>query len=455
MMHKRFLLLAAAVAASGFTLAPALAQAPMGSVPAAAVPAPESLVPINMVVGEVRSIPVVGVTRVALGNGKVLTSTVLVGEVLLLAEAAGNTSLFLWSRGGGVLRYHVHVSAVDTRDSVAKLTEVLTGIPGVKVQAIGDQVVLSGTASRVDLPRVQLAAGTFPRTLNLVREEDVSMKKMVYLKLQIMEFKKNALQNLGVDWTSSSPIAGPAAALTFDAIGNNQFRFQPQTVDPTFTVGQGAARPLSTASQAARAYLGIATTMASRINLAVTNGDAWTLAAPEISTRSGGEAKFLAGGQVPLPTVSAIGQSNVTFKDFGIRLLIKPVADDHDNISATVQTELSAIDPSITVQGIPGFTTRVTDSEVNMKNGQTLVISGLLSETANNNINKLPFLGDLPVLGNLFKSTNFQAGRTDLVIFVTPMVTDPAAALNRQRLDKAKDLRDRFENFLGDRGIVD
>ncbi|MBV8031885.1 MAG: hypothetical protein JO035_10300 [Betaproteobacteria bacterium] len=268
-----------------------------------------------------------------------------------------------------------------------------------------------------------------------------------------MEFKKNALENIGIDWTTN--IAGPAAALTFDAFSNRQFRFTPQTQDPTFTPGQGAVTPLATANQPARAYLGIATTITSRINLAISNGDAWTLASPELSTRSGGEAKFLAGGQVPLPTVSALGQSNVTFKDFGIRLLIKPVADEQDNIMAVVQTELSAIDPTVTVQGIPGFTTRVTDSEVNLKSGQTMVLSGLLSQNVSNQINKFPFLGDLPILGALFRSTNFTSGRTDLVIFVTPTVTDPSSAQNRQRLDKAKDLRDRFENFLGNKGIVD
>ncbi len=453
-MHTRSRLLAAALAAGGLALAPALAQGPMTPVSApAAVPSPESLVPVSMVVGEVRSIPVSGVTRVAVGNGKIITSSVIAGEVLLLAEQPGSTSLFLWPRSGGVLRYHVQVSSIDVKDSVTRLKDVLKSIPGVKIDAVGDQVILTGSASKEDLKRVQLAAGTFPRTLNLVREEDVSMKKMVYLKLQIMEFKKNALENIGIDWATN--IVGPAAALTFDAFSNNQFRFAPATQDPTFTQGQGATRPLSTANQSTRAYLGIATTIASRINLAITNGDAWTLAAPELSTRSGGEAKFLAGGQVPLPTVSSLGQSNVTFKDYGIRMLIKPVTDDQDNIVATVQTELSAIDPSVTVQGIPGFTTRVTDSEVNLKSGQTLVVSGLLAQNANNSVNKFPFLGDLPVLGNLFKSTNFQAGRTDLVIFVTPTVTDPAAAQNRQRLDKAKDLRDRFENFLGDKGIVD
>jgi pilus assembly protein CpaC len=393
------------------------------------------------------------VVRVALGNGKTLTTTVLDNEVLLLAEAPGDTSLFLYPRNGPVLRYRIRVGQIDTFDAANRLREMLKSMPTVKVDSIGDQVVLTGSASKDDLKRVQIATAAVPRALNLVKEEDITMKKMVYLKLQIMEFKKNALENLGVDWTTN--IAGPAGAFTADLINNSKYRFAPQTQDPTFTVGQGAVSPLGIKSNATRGYLGIATVIASRINLAITNGDAWTLAAPELSTRSGGEAKFLAGGQVPLPTVSATGQSNVTFKDYGIRLLIKPVADEQDNIVATIQTELSAIDPSVTVQGIPGFTTRVTDSEVNLKSGQTLVISGVLSQNSNNSINKLPLLGDLPVLGNLFKSTNFQAGRTDLVIFVTPTITDPGSTQNQQRLDKSRDLRDRFEHAVGGKGIVD
>jgi pilus assembly protein CpaC len=446
--------LAAALSASGPAGAQSAANdvSPASSVPMA-LPLREALAPVNMFVGEVRSIPVRNVVRVALGNGKTLTTTVLDNEVLLLAEAPGDTSLFLYPRNGPVLRYRIRVGQIDTFDAANRLREMLKSMPTVKVDSIGDQVVLTGSASKDDLKRVQIATAAVPRALNLVKEEDITMKKMVYLKLQIMEFKKNALENLGVDWTTN--IAGPAGAFTADLINNSKYRYAPQTQDPTFTLGQGLVSPLGIKSNATRGYLGIATVIASRINLAITNGDAWTLAAPELSTRSGGEAKFLAGGQVPLPTVSATGQSNVTFKDYGIRLLIKPVADEQDNIVATIQTELSAIDPSVTVQGIPGFTTRVTDSEVNLKSGQTLVISGVLSQNSNNSINKLPLLGDLPVLGNLFKSTNFQAGRTDLVIFVTPTITDPGSTQNQQRLDKSRDLRDRFEHAVGGKGIVD
>lgn len=408
---------------------------------------------ITMYVGEVKTLAIQEVTRVAVGNGKLMSSTVLDSEILLLAEAPGDTSLFLWLKDGSVLRYKVNITGVDTDSTLVQIRAILKDIPGIKIDRVGENLVLSGTTSRGNLSRVEIASKSFPRTVNLVREEDVTLKKMVYMKVQIMEFKKNALENLGVDWQNN--IAGPAGALTADIINNRQFRFAPQTQDPTFTLGQGAAQALNIPSQAGRAYLGIATVITSRLNLAVQNGDAWILASPELSTRSGGEAKFLAGGQIPLPTVSATGQSSVTFKDYGIKLTLKPVTDDLNNIMAVVQTELSAIDPTITVGGIPGFTTRQSDSEINVKSGQTLVISGLVDQEMSNQINKFPFLGDVPVLGTLFKSTNFRNRRTDLVIFVTPTITDPTSTINQQRVEKGKDLRERFENFLGKKGIVD
>ena len=226
-------------------------------------------------------------------------------------------------------------------------------------------------------------------------------------------------------------------------------------LDPPFAPGPGANRPLSIRSQPWRLYLGLASTLTSVINLAVSNGDAGMLAAPELATRSGGEAKFLAGGQIPLPVTNATGQVSVTFKDYGIKLNITPIVDENDVIQAKLETEVSAIDPSVSVQGIPGFTTRSTSSDINLKSGQTVVLSGLVNENMSKAVDKFPFLGDVPVMGALFRSTNFTAGRSDLVVFVTPMVVDPSSTANQQRLDKAKAMRERFQDALTDQGLVD
>jgi pilus assembly protein CpaC len=442
---------AAAPARQSVITVPDNAQA----MPAVQVPATASPISnVTMFLGEVKTLPAQDTVRVAVGNGKVINTTLLeTGEILVLGESVGDTSLFIWSRTGKVQRYRVRVTPYDTDENFGYLAAMVKDIPGVQLMRSGETMVVTGSTSKVNMNRLAAMIAPFRQVVNAVREEDVTMKKMVYLKVQILEMRKNALENLGVDWQTN--IAGPAAALTADVLGNRQFRYAPNTADPTFTVGTGANQALSISAQPWRAYLGLATSISSRINLAVTNGDAWVLAAPELSTRSGGESKFLAGGQVPLPTVSATGQSSVMFKDYGIKLNFKPVADDQGNISAGIETEVSSIDASVQVSGIPGFLTRQTNSEINVRAGQTIVISGLVNQELSNSINKMPILGDVPVLGQLFRSTNFRSGRSDLVVFVTPFVHDPSSTLNQERVEKAKDMRERFENFVGRRGIVE
>lgn len=408
---------------------------------------------ISLFVGEAHTLPASGVTRVAVGNGKLITANVLdKNEVLLLGEQAGDTSLFLWS-GSKVRKYRVTVNVSDTSVVVRNVRALLGEMPGVKIDTVGDQVVLSGATSKINLSRIDTVVAAYKQVINLVRQEEVTMQKMVYIKVQFMEFKRSALENLGIQWATA--MNGPAAALTADVISNSQFRYAPSQANPSFTVGAGANRPLSISSQPWRLYLGLASTLTSVINLAVSNGDAGMLAAPELATRSGGEAKFLAGGQIPLPVTSSTGQVSVTFKDYGIKLNISPVVDENDVIQAKLETEVSAIDPSVSVQGIPGFTTRSTSSDINLKSGQTVVLSGLVNENMSKAIDKFPMLGDVPVMGSLFRSTNFNAGRSDLVVFVTPMVVDPSSTANQQRLDKGKAMRERFENALTDQGLVD
>jgi pilus assembly protein CpaC len=175
-----------------------------------------------------------------------------------------------------------------------------------------------------------------------------------------------------------------------------------------------------------------------------------------LSTRSGGEAKFLAGGQIPLITpATAFAPATITYKDYGIKLSIQPVADDKGNVTTIIKTEVSSIDTSVAVQGNPGFLTRATDSEVNVQAGQTIVISGLVNSELAKDVTRVPGLSNIPILGALFRSTNFRNNRTDLVIFVTPTVVDPTSTLNRERLDKAQDMQDKFQRQLGPKGIVD
>lgn len=421
---------------------------------------------ITMYQGEVRTLPISKVQRVAVGNGRLLTTNVLDKELLLLAEAFGDTSLFVWLKDGTLKKFNVRIAPADVGETVAQVGRILKAVPGMKIERIGNHAVITGSTSKANLALISNLVGKFPQVLNMAREEDVTLRKMVYLKVQLIEFRRSAFENLGIQWQQS--ITGPTGGFAFDAITSSGFNARqsdpglagavPGRIAPGALPGTAAALlpGLPPRVSPPLGYLGIATSITSRINLAVTNGDAYILATPELSTRSGGEAKFLAGGQVPIVVpASGLNAASVTYKDYGIKLSIKPVADADSNIVATIQTEVSSIDPATAVQGNPGFLTRQTDSEINVKTGQTIVMSGLVNSDLSNQVDKLPWLGDIPVLGALFRSTSFRNNRSDLVVFVTPQVFDPGTTLNRERVEKGKDLRERYEGFIGKKGIVD
>lgn len=397
---------------------------------------------LYMFVGEVLTLPAEDITRVAVGNGGKITTKVLEdGKLMLLGEAPGDTSLMVWSRGELIINVVVRVGSNETAYAQRHVSNLLGDIPGIQVNTLGTHVVISGQASAGDLARIAAAAKLFPQVTNLATEAEVSMKKMIYMKVQIVEMKRSLTERLGIQWNSSTsgPVAGLQGNLGAE-YGNTQ-------------AGLSGLLPLP--NQGLRAYLGIATALQSTLNLAKNNGDAYMLAEPELSARSGGKAEFLAGGQIPLPSTSTTGAASVEFKDYGIKLSIQPTADMRGNIRAQITTEISSVDASVAVNNIPGFLTRSTQSEVNMRAGQTLVMSGLVNVDMTTDTSRVPGISEVPVLGRLFRSDGFKSGRTDLVILVTPSVVDPASTINRERVEKLLDIRRRFERQLIEHEIVD
>lgn len=313
---------------------------------------------VDLFAGQVRVLGQVSVTRVAVGNGGVVRAEVLdSGELLVIGQNVGSTSLRLWHTDGAQSDYNIRVSETD--------------------------------------PETR-----FP------------IERMVRMQVKMVEFRKSALGKLGIDWGDG--IAGPTFATAGDVIGNNLFR---PSVDGFENLPNSVA-PFST-------YFGIASNITSRINFLATNGDAVTLAEPVLSCANGGVASFLAGGEVPYPSVGANGETKIAFKDYGIKLNVSPEIDANGNIRAKVETEISQIDAALSIQGTPGLLTRRAQTQVNVQSGETIVISGLLSSESSSDIDKLPGLGNVPILGRLFKSENIRNSVSELVIFVTPQVIEP------------------------------
>lgn len=345
---------------------------------------------VDLYAGEVRVLPIHPVAKVALGNAKIVSTTILPNDqLLLLADAPGSTMLHIWLKDGREMQLAVRVAENDAARILADIRALIQPLTGLSAREVGGQVFVEGEVDPKVKPRVVAIVKSFPKVVDLTLESDMTMKKMVYLDVRIMEFKKNALERIGVEWDESA--TGP-------------------TVGPRI----GRFKAL--------------TDFGSRINLMVADGDAVVLASPHLSTRSGGEATFLAGGQIPIPTTNTTGQSNVIFKDYGIKLSFKPVTDADNNVLIKVETEVSTMDNATVVQGIPGFLTRRTSAEVNVRDGEPMALSGLIDSNISNNVNKIPLLGDIPVLGQLFRSTEFRNDRTEMIVFVEPRVVD----VNRQ-----------------------
>ncbi|WP_167285365.1 type II and III secretion system protein family protein [Marilutibacter alkalisoli] len=385
-------------------------------------------------------------SRVAVGNGDLIEVTTIDKRQLVViagADKGGFTTLHLWYEDGDQRSINVNVSPVDTSSTSLVVRELLALEPNSKarVQDVGSSVVITGELTALEAERVGTIAKLYPNVVDLSTPDLVAMQPMVLMDVRIMEFKRDALRDLGIRWQES--IDGPAGGAIKD-FSSSFFRILPDKSSFLDIVDDLPARinPMAT-------YFGIATSITSRINLLTETGNAYELASPQLSARSGGSAKFLAGGEVPILKPGAFGTTTVEFKEYGIKLDIEPFVNGNDEISTAVSTEVSKIDPSVTVQGVPGFLTRKTDTELNVRSGETIVISGLVDITGSKGFGGIPGLANIPILGRLFRSDEFRAGRTDLVIFVTPRIIHPDHPANIDAIQKSDRMLEDFKQTIG------
>lgn len=395
---------------------------------------------LELYVGQAKVLDEPRIKRMAIGNGKVVAATVLDDrQILLLAEAVGQSTIYLWDKSGSQKEYVISVVSADLSRLLAEIQSLLPD--GVIARLVGDKIVLEGTnLSDENATRVREITKRYPQVVNLLSQHE--LERMVMMDIKIVEINKKALQDIGINWNKS--FNGPMLGVVGDAAANRVYRSTPGNtpgqVDGNFPDATGAsAFPAKVWPFAG--FFGIATSIGSLINLLETQGDAYILASPKLSCRSGGLAKFSAGGEIPIPVVSAMGQSSVTFKPYGILFDIKPVASDSGLISAHIVAEISAIDPTLVVgvEKIPAFLTRRTETEVSLRENETLVISGLISNDASNSVEKVAGLGDLPVLGQLFRSRLYRENQTELVFLITPSFMPADSAANRAAIAESEE----------------
>lgn len=400
---------------------------------------------IDMFTGESRVFPAPGVARIAVGNGAILTAAALDDkEVILFANGVGTSSLFLWNADGRYQRIKINIVAGDLSRVAREVAAFLSTIPKARASVIGDKVIVEGEQlSDVDLAKIEALAKTYPQIVNFTNR--LGWEQMVLLDVKVVEFPVDELREIGLKWSAAGGAAlGGIWAPASRGHGPYQINVPAGTGGLPITNADGTTTGIPvpgglTLMSAINAGLG------AQLNLLAQSGRSTVLAEPQLSARNGAKASFLAGGEYPY-TVSTVNGPSVLFKPYGVKLDIQPRVDASGVIRATVETEVSQIDPSVSTPSGPALLSRKTSTEFNVRDGQTIVLSGLIQREQATNIDKVPLLGDIPVLGALFRSRRFQNKETELVIFVTPTVVD---AHSPGLADRVQKTNERLQQQLG------
>ncbi|ACA85044.1 type II and III secretion system protein family protein [Shewanella woodyi] len=396
--------------------------------------------PLKLYMGAVELYNAKNVERIVVGNGKVLSAKVIDDKgVLLIAESPGNTDVQLWQKDGKLIKLSISVTPDNSLKTTDTIKKMLAAFPSIKVTENDGLIIVQGEADLSQKEQLETIIEADPNVVSLIKylKFAKTMAPMIKMQVKIVEFNKSTLNNIGIKWESS--MAGPAygAAKAFSA---NPIFSVSSPGQYSETITSAITDSIGVLDTRGWNYFGIVTGIGSQIQLLSEKGDARMLAEPNLTTRSGESANFLAGGEFPIRSVSGLGAVDVEYKEYGIKLDIEPVVDDDLNIVSRVMAEVSSIDPSVAVDGIPGMLTRRTESVINVKNNETIVISGLVNSEMSKIVNKFPLLGDIPILGELFKSRDFKDNKSELVIFVTPTVVYPGEESHDKQLERGLEM---------------
>lgn len=389
--------------------------------PTVAVPAqnnPNVASTLVLEAGHTRLLSVPDVTRVAIGNGDIANVEVIESteEILLIGRNTGDTDLRIWKPHGSEHR-RIRVVTSNASDIETSLASLFQAIDGVEIQRVNGQwIALGRPQSTAAAHRLNAALEAFPDIRDLTDNASVLPEATIQVQARFVELRRSALRQIGINWSSQSP--GITFAYASDFYTNDVFRggfgdFLPADALP-LDIGEG------------NQYLGLGLNLTSMIDLLGESGEARVIAEPMLSTLSGSAAEFQAGGEVPIPVQGEDGSPSVTFKDYGILLKVAPVMGDNGLIRTQIEVEVSDVDESVSVLGVPGFSVRNASTEMNAESGETLLIAGLIDEQQSEAVSQIPGLGDLPVIGELFKSRRFQQDQTELVVLITPTAKDSA-----------------------------
>jgi len=358
-------------------------------------------------------------------------------QLYVFGKGAGETTVYATTKGGHVV-YAANVRVGNNLSSVGEMLHMAMPDASIQATPMNNLVLLTGTVANPDdvaeatrLTQAYVGDGT--QVLSRIRS---ATPLQVMLKVRIAEINRSMLKKVGVN------------LLNRDTAGANGHLFGIGQGSPgTINVVKGPANPITGVQPetvtgvtfnniVGGTTLGLfghifGTDLLGTLDLMQNDGFVTTLAEPTLTALSGETASFLAGGEFPIPVSQAIGAVTIEYKQYGVGLAFTPIVLADGRISMRVRPEVSELSSagSVTLNAfvVPALTTRRAETTVELGSGQSFMLAGLLQNRNNNSIQKAPFLGDLPILGALFRSSSYQRNETELVIIVTPYLVRPVS----------------------------
>lgn len=358
-------------------------------------------------------------------------------RIMLYAKAPGEANVFFLGRDGRKLL----ILDITVKRDVSDLAEMYRRLlPGsrLKVSASGEGVVLSGSVQQPsDASRAEEMAKQYVKNAPVVNLIGVAEKEQVLLKITVAEVYRDAIKRLGIDLPQALARAG---SFTVTKVIQNALPVSAAVAPAAIFNGPGQI-PGVIAGNALQATGNWNGASASAIIQSFERvGLSRILAEPTLTAISGETAKFLAGGEFPVPVSSTNNTIAVTFKSFGVNIAFTPFVLAEGRINLKVAAEVSELSSqgAVTIQNIsiPALQVRRTETVVEMPSGSALAIAGLLSDQTRQNVEGVPELMHLPVLGNLFRSKDYRSSQSELVILITPIIVRPADPRELSRADE-------------------
>ncbi|MEL6238216.1 MAG: type II and III secretion system protein family protein [Pseudomonadota bacterium] len=389
-------------------------------------------------------------------------------QLYVFARAGGETTIYASNKAGDII-WSANVRVGNNIDSIDQMLALAMPQAKVSVATMGtNTVLLTGTVSAPEdaAEAERLVQAFLGDDANVITRLKTATPLQVNLQVKFAEVSRSLVRTIGGNLTT---IDGTTGTTRFGVGTGRQLGGQEYVIQGPLGVGNAVAQtstilPDGTEipgpaidSQGGTTIAGVGELFGldvlGAIDLAETLGLITTLSQPNLTALSGETATFLAGGEFPIPISQGLGNISIQYRNFGVQLAYTPTVLANGRISLRVRPEVSELSSqgAITLNGfqVPALTTRRTETTVELGSGQSFMIAGLMSNNSQNAIEKAPGLGDLPILGNLFRSRQFNRGETELVIIVTPYLVKPVNERDMKLPTDGFHTSNEFQQLLG------